>query len=63
MNLDFEIDKLTHSIENTVSGESFPTEVLPLSKPDLIQISKKNGWQFNWKNILMIRITRLERTK
>jgi len=50
VNLDFEIDKLTHSIENTVSGESFPTEVLPLSKPDLLQISKKNGWQFNWEN-------------
>jgi hypothetical protein len=25
--LDFEIDKLTNSIENTNSGDSFPTEI------------------------------------
>ena len=50
MNLDFEIDILTHSIENAVSGESFLTEVMPLSKSDLLQITKKNRWQFNWKN-------------
>ncbi|MCL2327820.1 MAG: hypothetical protein FWC39_04830 [Bacteroidetes bacterium] len=47
--LDFEIDKLTHSIENVVTGDSFPTEVLPLSKPDLLHITKKNGWKFDWK--------------
>lgn len=47
--LDFEIDFLTNSIKNTISGDSFHTEVLPLSKADLKQIVKKNGWQFNWK--------------
>jgi hypothetical protein len=47
--LDFEIDKLTHSIENTLTGENFPTEVLPFTKVDLTQITKKNGWKFNWK--------------
>jgi hypothetical protein len=49
MYLDFEIDKLTQSIENVVTGDSFPTEVLPLTKPDLLQINKKSGWKFNWK--------------
>jgi hypothetical protein len=43
------IDKLTHSIENAVTGDSFPTEVLPLAKPDLEHLTKKNGWKFNWK--------------
>jgi hypothetical protein len=47
--LDFEIDKLTHSIENVVTGDSFPTKILPLTKADLHQINKKNGWKFNWK--------------
>lgn len=46
--LDFEIDKLTRSIENAVTGDSFPTEITFLTKPDLKQITKKNGWEFNW---------------
>jgi len=47
--LDFEIDKLTNSIQNTISGDSFPTEVSHLTKADLKQVAKKNGWAFNWK--------------
>jgi hypothetical protein len=47
--IDIEIDKFTHSIENVVTGDIFPTEVLPLSKPDLVHLTKKNGWKFNWK--------------
>jgi hypothetical protein len=47
--IDIKIDKLTHSIENAVTGDSFPTEVLPLAKPDLEHLTKKNGWKFNWK--------------
>ncbi len=50
--LDFEIDALTNSIRNTVSGDSFQTEVLCLTKIDLKQITKKNGWNFNWKKEL-----------
>ena len=48
--LDFEIDRLTNSIQNTISGDSFPTEVSLLTKADLKQITKKNGWSFNWKS-------------
>jgi hypothetical protein len=47
--LNFEIDKLTHSIENVITGDSFATNVLRLSKGDLKQITKKNGWNFNWR--------------
>lgn len=50
--LDFVIDALTNSIRNTVSGDSFRTEVLRLTKADLKQITKKNGWNFNWKTEL-----------
>ena len=48
--LDFIIDRLTNSIKNTISGDSFPTEVSMLSKADLKQITRKNGWSFNWKS-------------
>jgi hypothetical protein len=50
--LEFEVDALTNSIRNTISGDSFRTEVLCLTKSDLKQISKKNGWNFNWKKEL-----------
>ena len=43
-----EIDKLTNSIVNTISGDSFPTDVHPFEKSDLKNTSKKNGWLFNW---------------
>ena len=49
MYIDIEIDKLTRSIENVVTGDSFPTEILPLSKPDLVHLTQKNGWKFDWK--------------
>jgi hypothetical protein len=45
-----EIDKLTISIVNTISGDSFPIDVIPLSAADLNNITKKKGWIFNWKN-------------
>ena len=44
-----QIDRLTNSIINTISGDSFQTEVLPVSKEDLTGITKKAGWKFNWK--------------
>ena len=47
--LDFKIDKLTNSIENVISGDSFPTDITLISSADLKTITKKNGWVFNWK--------------
>ena len=47
--LDFEVDKLTNSIENIVTGDSFATDITIISIADLKTVTKKNGWQFNWK--------------
>jgi hypothetical protein len=47
--LNFEVDKLTNSIENVVSGDSFQTEVSILNSKETKSISKKNGWAFDWK--------------
>ena len=46
---DFIVDKLTNSIENTITGDSFATEVSILSSVDLVNITKKNNWLFDWK--------------
>ncbi len=45
--LDFIIDKLTNSIENTLTGEVFDTEIVRLASADAKQI-KKAEWQFDW---------------
>jgi hypothetical protein len=50
--LDFVIDKLTNSILNTISRDSFSTDVLRMTIGDLKQVTKKNGWNFNWKTEL-----------
>ena len=45
----FIIDKLTNSVINTISGDSFQTEISTLKKSDLKTVTKKNAWNFNWK--------------
>lgn len=47
--LDFEVDKLTNSIENVITGDKFPTEVSLTIVDDLKNITKKKEWQFDWK--------------
>ncbi len=47
--LDFSIDKLTNSIENIITGDSFQTQVSVVSQLDLKAINKKNNWLFDWK--------------
>lgn len=47
--LDFLIDKLTNSIENIRTGDSFQTEVSLLTTSDLKSITKQNNWVFDWK--------------
>lgn len=51
INLDFEVDKLTNSIVNTISGEIFDTVIVQLTFQDSKQI-KKSDWVFNWKTEL-----------
>ena len=41
--IDLEIDELTNSIKNTISGDSFLTEVLRITGTDLKKVTKKNG--------------------
>lgn len=48
--IEIEIDKLTNSIENVITLDSFTTEVLLVTKDDIKIITKKNGWNFDWKN-------------
>lgn len=48
--LDFVIDKLTNSIENVTTGDSFQTVVSLLTSLDLKAISKQNDWVFDWNN-------------
>ena len=50
--LDFIIDKLTNSIENIITGDSFATEISVLTRNDLKSINKVNGWLFNWRDEL-----------
>ncbi len=47
--LDFIVDKLTNSIENIVTRDSFATDISIVSLSDLKNITKKNKWQFDWK--------------
>jgi len=47
--LDFIVDVLTNSIENTVSGDRFATDIAILTKADLKLVTKTNGWVFNWR--------------
>jgi len=49
MELDFEVDKLTESIENAETGEALETLILPVNQEDLSKVNKKNGWLFDWK--------------
>lgn len=47
--LDFEIDELTNSIKNLISGDSFSTDISRITKADLKNITKKDGWLFDWR--------------
>ncbi len=47
--LGFIVDKLTNSIENIVTGDSFPTDIILTTTSDLKITTKKNTWKFDWK--------------
>jgi hypothetical protein len=46
---DIEIDELTNSIKNVISGDSFSTDISRITKADFKNIGQKEGWQFDWK--------------
>ncbi len=41
------VDRLTNSIVNRLSGDSFDTDVVELQKSELKNLKK--GWKFDWK--------------
>ena len=45
--LDFEIDRLTNSIENVLTGEVFDTEISRLTNKEVRQI-RRADWLFDW---------------
>ncbi|MBD0285190.1 MAG: hypothetical protein ICV79_07165 [Flavisolibacter sp.] len=45
---DIQIDKLTRSIENAITGDRFKTEVLEVTAADIRKL-KKAEWLFDWK--------------
>jgi hypothetical protein len=49
MELGFEIDKITESIEDAQTGEVYKTLILPVTQADLKEVSKQKGWLFDWK--------------
>jgi hypothetical protein len=49
--LDFVIDKLTSSIENTLTGERFETDIVRLYSMDS-RLIKKKDWDFDWRDEL-----------
>ncbi len=51
--IDVQIDKLTNSIENVISGDVFNTQVIQLTIKDIKQI-KKTEWFFDWHKQLKV---------
>jgi hypothetical protein len=51
--LDFEIDKLTNSIENILTGEIFETEIVRLTSDDM-SILASDEWLFDWVKEFMM---------
>jgi hypothetical protein len=48
--IDIEIDKLTNSVENVITGDSFQTDISLVDNIDLKSVTTKKGWLFNWKS-------------
>ncbi|MFN2261742.1 MAG: hypothetical protein ABR595_06725 [Psychroflexus sp.] len=45
--INIEIDKLTNSIENRITGDNFDTQIVEVTKLDLKYF--ENNWSFDWK--------------
>jgi hypothetical protein len=48
--IDIEIDKLTNSLENVITGDSFATDIVIADLDDFKFVTKKEGWLFDWKS-------------
>jgi hypothetical protein len=45
----FVVDKITNSVEERISGKSFPTTLQLVTREDIKGVHKKDGWSFSWK--------------
>lgn len=45
--LNSKIDKIINSIQNSITGEVFHTEISAINNNDLKQITRKKGWLFD----------------
>ena len=54
--IDIEIDNLTNSLENVITGDNFPTDVVITVKNDFKSITKKKGGssigKLNFRNLI-----------
>ena len=48
--IDIEIDILTNSLENVITGDSFFTDIVITDQKDIKSVTKKEGWLFDWKS-------------
>ena len=48
--LNIKIDRLTNSIRNTISGDSFSTDIHLVKKEELKTVTKENRWLFSWQS-------------
>ena len=48
--IDIKIDKLTNSLENLITGDNFPTDIIITDLSDFKSITRKEGWLFDWKS-------------
>src|SRR4030042_142685 len=48
--IDIEIDKLTNSLENLITGDNFSTDIVITDLNDFKSITKKERWLFDWKS-------------
>jgi hypothetical protein len=47
--LDFIVDRLTNSVQNVVTGDSFATDISLVVPADLKTVLRKSNWEFDWK--------------
>lgn len=52
-----EIDKLTNSILNTISGDSFPTDIIQITKADLKKLQvKTDGFLIGQMSLIVMTV-------
>jgi len=48
--IEIEVDKITNSIENLISGDTFDTEVVLVNWTEKNTVTQNFDWLFDWKS-------------